>query len=269
MITADKKVVVITGSARGIGLGLAMQFSRLGHAVVLSDISAEDLQAALQSLPLPSQAATLACDVCDPEQLASLWRFAAEHFGRIDLWINNAGVGSDQSMIADTDPALLARVIDTNVKGVVFGTQVALRGMSEQGYGAIYNTAGFGSNGFWRPGMTIYGTSKRAVAYFTKGVAGENKHSPVQVCWLNPGMVVTPLVIEEARIMPADQWATGRTVFNMFAETVETTSIELVGRILSNDRSGINIHLLPSWKMAWKALRSIVVKRDLFGEHGV
>ena len=65
-------------------------------------------------------------DETDLDQLHDLWRAALDDFGRVDTWINNAGVGSDQSAIRDTPPALLQRVLDTNIKGVVYGSQVAL-----------------------------------------------------------------------------------------------------------------------------------------------
>lgn len=270
MSIAAAKVVVITGSARGIGFGLAREFLARGCQVMISDMYQDAVDAALNELADAQCSAGQVCDVTDTDQLHALWQASCERFGRVDIWINNAGVGSDQSDVVDTDAQLLSRVIDVNIRGVVFGSQIAMQGMrSQSGGGAIYNTAGFGSNGFWRRGMTIYGASKRAVAYFSKGFAREAAGSGVIVGWLNPGMVVTPLVIEEARIMTADQWAAGRKVFNMWGETIETTAQQLVSRILKNQHSGVNLHLLPGWKMAWKSLRFLFVRRDLFSVHGV
>ena len=261
---------MITGSARGIGFGLAQEFLRRGHRVMISDLHQDVVYQALAQLDAGDRAAGRVCDVTDLEHLHALWRATVDEFGRVDTWINNAGTGSDQSDIIDTAPHLLQRVLDTNLKGVVYGTQAALQGMREQGGESyIYNTAGFGSNGFWRRGMTIYGTSKRAVAYFSKGVSREVADSEIRVGWINPGMVVTPLVVEEARIMPPEQWAAGRKVFNMWGESIETTASQLVDRILENGRNGANLHLLPGWKMAWKSLRYLVAPRDLFAEHGV
>jgi NAD(P)-dependent dehydrogenase (short-subunit alcohol dehydrogenase family) len=267
---AAAKVVVITGSARGIGFGLAREFLHRGCQVMISDTQQDAVDAAITELGDATCCAGLVCDVTEIQQLRILWQSCCDRFGRVDIWINNAGVGSDQSDIVDTDVQLLSRVIDVNIGGVVLGSQVAMQGMrSQPDGGAIYNTAGFGSNGFWRRGMTIYGTSKRAVTYFSKGFAREAVGSGVIVGWLNPGMVVTPLVIEEARIMTAEQWAAGRKVFNMWGETIETTAQQLASRILNNQRSGVNLHLLPGWKMAWKSLRSLFVRRDLFVVHGV
>jgi NAD(P)-dependent dehydrogenase (short-subunit alcohol dehydrogenase family) len=266
----ESRAVVITGSASGIGLGLAREFLARGHRVMLSDLRQADLDAALAGLDAGDAASAQVCDVSDREQLQALWQGAAARFGRVDFWFNNAGVGSDQSPVAETAPQILQRVIDTNIKGVVYGSQVAAQGMLAQAAGGfIYNTAGFGANGFWRPGMTIYGTSKRAVVYFSRGLSRELKGSGVRVGWLNPGMVITPLVIEEAKIMSPEQWRAGRRVFNMWGETVETTARAAVDRILANERTGVDIRLLPGWKMALRSLRSLFVKRDLFREHGV
>ena len=270
MSQAAPQVVVITGSASGIGLGLAREFLTRGHKVMISDLHQDAVYGVVNDLSSTGSVAGHAADVTDLEQLHGLWRACVDEYGRVDIWINNAGVGSDQSDIIDTPPHLLQRVVDTNVKGVVYGTQAALQGMrDQQGGGAVYNTAGFGSDGFWRRGMTIYGTSKRAVAYFSKGAAKELTGTDLRVCWLNPGMVVTPLVIEEAKTMPPEKWAAGRRVFNMWGETIETTATQLVDRILANDRNGVNLHLLPGWKMALKSLRHLVRPRDLFSDYGV
>ena len=155
------KSVVITGSASGIGLGLAREFLTRGHRVMISDLRQSDLERALADLDGGDSAAALVCDVTRREQLQALWQGAVDRFAQVDIWINNAGVGSDQSPIKETDPDILQRVLDCNIKGVVFGSQVAVQGMTGQPTGgAIYNTAGFGCNGFLRTGITIYGTSK-------------------------------------------------------------------------------------------------------------
>ncbi len=260
--------VVITGGASGIGLGLAKEFAAAGWQVMIGDLQQAAIDQACAEIG--SGASGSVCNVTDRDQLQGLWDAAVARFGRVDIWMNNAGVGSDQSLIRDTDPTILTRVVDVNVKGVVYGSQVAMQGMSaQQGGGYIYNTTGFGSNGFWRAGMTIYGTTKYGVTYFSKGIAREMADTDVKVGWINPGMVVTPLVIEEAKIMTPEQWAAGRRVFNMWGETVETTTQQLVQRILGNQKNGVNIHLLPGWKMLLKSLRYLFTRRDLFAEHGV
>ncbi len=69
--------------------------------------------------------------------------------------------------------------------------------------------------------------------------------------------------------MAPERWKAGRRVFNMWGETVETTTVALVERILTNQKNGTRIHLLPGWKMLLKSLRAVVSPRDLFSEYGV
>ena len=69
--------------------------------------------------------------------------------------------------------------------------------------------------------------------------------------------------------MSAEQWAAGRKVFNLFGETVETTARQLVDRMLADPPNGSNVHLLPGWKMAAKAVRGLFLRRDLFAGYGV
>lgn len=266
----SQKVVVITGSASGIGLGLAKSFLQRGHLVVISDLTeASLLDAENNLLEFQSRFASFTCDVTDYSQLQGLWDFAIEKFSKIDIWYNNAGSSSDNKMIRDTENSTLLRVIDVNIRGVVFGSKVAVNGMTEQGFGQLYNASGFGGEGTIRAGMTIYGCSKRAVAYFSKSLAREQKGTAVQVGWVNPGMVITPMVINEAKAMDVQRWKEGRKVFNWFGETVETTTNILAERMLANTKNGTQIHLLPLSKMLRRIAMSYFRKRDLFVEYGV
>lgn len=121
------RVIVITGSARGIGRGLATEFLGRGHPVVISDLHQEALSTAVNDLASDSVTGHL-CDVTDPEQLRKLWQAALDDFGRVDIWINNAGVGSDPSAIRDTSPALLQRVLDTMIQ-LLPGWKMLLKGL--------------------------------------------------------------------------------------------------------------------------------------------
>ena len=100
----EARVIVITGSARGIGYGLAAEFLARGQRVVISDLHQSDVFEAVNRLG-GDRVAGHTCDVTDLDQLHDLWRAALDDFGRVDVWINNAGVGSDQSAIqAEADP---------------------------------------------------------------------------------------------------------------------------------------------------------------------
>ena len=104
----DIKNIVITGSTKGIGLGLAEAFMARGHNVVISGRRQDTVDAAVASLNAtkPSgRAVGVACDVSDVAQVQNLWRQSAKVFGRIDVWINNAGLINKYRKVGLLDPA--------------------------------------------------------------------------------------------------------------------------------------------------------------------
>ncbi|WP_101757790.1 SDR family oxidoreductase [Oceanicoccus sp. KOV_DT_Chl] len=247
------KTAVITGSAGGIGGGLAQAFYRRGFNVVISDVNQQLLAQRIDSIAgsnADGRMLAQPCDVTDQEQVQSLWHAASERYGNIDYWVNNAGLGGTQKSIHESDIDTLMNIVDVNIKGVMIGTHIAVNGMLKQGGGRIYNTAGMGENGFTRPTMVSYGTTKRAVGYFSNGVAKEIEGSGVTIGWLNPGMVITPMVINDAKAMGEQRWKKeGRVMFRLFGTSPEATGEELVKRILADSHNGTFIKLLTTPKM--------------------
>ena len=160
-------VVVVTGSASGIGYGLVQQFVARGCKVMLSDLPGEALDAATSRLGASALVASQPCDVSRREQLQNLWDTTITRFGRIDFWLNNAGVGPPVIRLDGVPPDWIDRAVDVNLKGLMHGTQVALAGMLRQGGGTIYNTVGFGYDGRKQKDLTVYGTTKVAARYFS------------------------------------------------------------------------------------------------------
>jgi NAD(P)-dependent dehydrogenase (short-subunit alcohol dehydrogenase family) len=267
------QTAVITGSAGGLGAGLALAFYKRGFNVVISDLDQSRLDerlAIIESESDRSRLLAIACNVTDPAQVQVLWDGAVKRFGRVDYWINNAGLGGTQAHIIDSELERLLPVIDVNLKGVVTGTKIALMGMRAQGGGRIYNTAGFGVDGMIRAGMVIYGTTKRAVGYFTQAVAKEQKGTNISLGWINPGMVVTPMVVNGARNMGMEKWRKGgRIVFNLFGETPEVTGDLVVEKILADKGNSTFIKILTGGRAMYCLLRALFKKRDLFAEYGV
>ncbi|MCL4780026.1 MAG: SDR family NAD(P)-dependent oxidoreductase [Gammaproteobacteria bacterium] len=107
--------IVITGSASGIGYGLAQQFLARGCRVMLADLPGNRLDAAAAALGTPERAGSRACDVSQREQLQELWDAAVARFGRVDFWINNAGVGPPVIRLDAVPPDWLDRAIDVNI----------------------------------------------------------------------------------------------------------------------------------------------------------
>lgn len=266
--------VVVTGAAGGLGAGLARAFVNRGWNAVLADRDARLVEQQLERLAAAGARERLLavpCDVTAPAQLQALWDRAAACFGRADVWINNAGLGGTQKLVVDSPLEELLPMVDVNLKGVIAGTHVALRGMLAQGGGRIYNVAGFGVDGMIRRTMATYGTTKRAVGYFTKAVAHEQAGSPVSLGWINPGMIVTPMVLGGARKLGAEEWRrAGRIVFNLFGETPDDAGEGVVRRILADRGNGTFIRSLTPGRMLYCLLRKALnPRRDLFAEHGL
>ena len=109
----------------------------------------------------------LVCDVTLFKDLTELWKRASEK-DPVDVWINNAGINHQRISFDQLDAEVISMLTDINLKGTFLGSKVAITGMLKQGTGMVYNMEGFGSDGRVMQGMSIYGTSKNAVRYFTK-----------------------------------------------------------------------------------------------------
>lgn len=262
--------IVITGSASGIGYGLAQQFLARDCSVMLADLPGNRLDAATAALGTPERVASRACDVSQREQLQELWDAAVARFGRVDFWINNAGVGPPVIRLDAVPPDWLDRAIDVNIRGVMHGTQVALAGMLKQGGGAIYNTVGFGYDGRKQKDLTVYGTTKVAARYFSESTAKELGDCPVRVSWLNPGFVLTPMTVDENRRIRerigTANWQKIRWVMNAIADTPEAATPWLVERILAGQGP---IDRLPPLVFLRRLLVSLLTRPDPLSHHGL
>ena len=261
------KTIIITGSTRGIGYGLADNFLRLGHQVVISSRSQESVDRAVEKLTAlysSDRVGGIPCDMRDYHRVADLWQYGREKFGEIDIWINNAGIGQSQTDFWDLDIRLIQDLVDTNVTGAMFGAKVALAGFREQGRGAFYNMEGLGSDGRQVEGLTLYGTSKRALNYLTDSLVKEVKGTDIIVGALSPGMVLTDFILSRYEGKDPSEWESARKIFNILADKVETVTPFLVEKILNNQKNGARIMWLTPGKAFWRFLTASISKRDLF-----
>ena len=266
------KTVVITGSSKGIGFGLAAEFLKRDFSVVLSGRNEKKLHSAVDSLGEEygkDKVAGQPCDVTNVQQVEILWNTAKNKFGAVDIWINNAGITNPTKLFWEVEPSDIKNVINTNITGVVYGTQVALKGMIEQGHGQIYNMEGFGSGDMMRVGMTMYGTTKRATRYFTESLVEEARDLPVQIGTLGPGMVVTDFMLDDLRQLPEDKREETKVVYNMLADKVETVTPFLVEEIIKNEKTGAKIDWLTMEKANARFEDEYYTSRDLLSEFGI
>jgi NAD(P)-dependent dehydrogenase (short-subunit alcohol dehydrogenase family) len=265
--TMPGKIIVITGSTRGIGFGLAEAFLARGCAVAVSGRTLESIQKAAAQLSDRYGADRILeqpCDVTRFLQVQALWVAARKRFGKIDIWINNAGIAHPLLPFWEHPPERVAAVIKTNLLGAMYGAQVALPGMLAQGSGFLYNMEGFGSSGGrMAKGMGLYGSTKAGLRFLTDELAHEMEGMPVRVGALRPGMVVTDMLTSQYEGRP-EEWRRARRIFNILADRVETVAPWMAQKILENDQNGARISWTSTRKIFWRFLTAPFTKRDLF-----
>jgi NAD(P)-dependent dehydrogenase (short-subunit alcohol dehydrogenase family) len=203
------------------------------------------------------------CDVTIPAQVTTLWERSISHFGSVDVWVNNAGYAGEMGMVWDCPPEEVRSVIAINLVGTILGSQAAMLGMKKQGHGAIYNVEGMGGDGRKHAGLSLYGTTKYAVHYFTGSLALEAKDTGIVVGSLRPGMVATDLLRDRYKDRP-EEWERAKKIFNILAERVEDVTPWLAGQMIASQTNGAILTYTPPWKMFWKFIRSPFVKRNVF-----
>lgn len=183
------KIVLITGASSGIGRALAFSFGREGASIVICARKAEALQTVSHEL---RQAGTtvlsLTADVSVEQDVKQLIDQTIAHFGRLDILINNAGI-SMRSMLIDTDPAVIQKVMDINFMGTVYATRYALPYI-QQSKGSIVGISSIaGYRGL--PVRSGYSASKFAMNGFLEAVRTELLHTGVHVLTACPGFTAS------------------------------------------------------------------------------
>jgi NAD(P)-dependent dehydrogenase (short-subunit alcohol dehydrogenase family) len=263
--------IVITGSTKGIGFGMAREFLRRGHNVVISSRGQQAVDDAVAQLSAEFPAEKISgqpCDVGSYDQAQELWNAGEQAFGGIDIWVNNAGRDGIQELLHEIPPEDYTLTITTNLTGLLHCNRVAIAGMRTQGNGKIFNMEGFGSDGSTMAKYVVYGATKYAVKYITKALVKECKDTPVQMCYLSPGMVVTDLLISpEARQEP--DWERKRNIYNILADTTDTVCPWLVDGILNTTKNGDAVRWLTPRKVMGRFLMSRIKKRDILTPLGM
>jgi tape measure domain-containing protein len=248
--------IVITGSSKGIGFGLALEFARRGHCVMLTGSSQASVEQALEKMRQAAPAGRIegqACNVTVAAQVQSLWDAAATAFGSIDIWINNAGLARTAWSIADTPDDQIEQMITSNLLGTCFGSKIAVNGMLQQGHGKLFNMLGGGSDGEFFPGMGIYGSTKRGMDYMTNALVKENKDSSLVIAKIRPGMIITEGVIREIKA-DRENFEKSRSTMNILCDTIDTVAPFLVDEILKCEKSGSKIAWLNGGKIGKRML---------------
>ncbi|WP_262849092.1 SDR family NAD(P)-dependent oxidoreductase [Mumia quercus] len=262
------RVVVVTGGTRGIGLGLAGELLQRGCRVVVCGRSSAAVDTAVAALAEhgADRVTGLPADVTDRESLQKLWDHATQTFGRVDVWINNAGISAPRRSMTEVSADVADDVVRTNLVGAMNGCAVALAGLREQaGGGWVWNMEGFGSNGQIQPGMAIYGASKRGVTYLTEALVKEAKGSDVRVGFLSPGIVATDLLLADYDGQP-EAFEKARKIFNILGDRVETVTPWLADRLLAATKNGTRVAWLTGPKAMRRFMAASFRSRDIFSD---
>lgn len=183
----DQRVAVVTGAGQGIGLEIARSLTGHGARVVVADIDADLVGKAAAEIG----GIGLTCDVTSEEQVGNLVAEAVRNFGRLDVFVNNAGITRDASLkkmtVADFDA-----VISVHLRGTWLGVREASAVMREQKSGSIINISSLsGKSG--NPGQTNYSAAKAGIVGLTKAAAKEVAHHNVRVNAIQPGLIRTAM----------------------------------------------------------------------------
>lgn len=208
------KVAIVTGGASGIGEACVHTFVRGGAKVVVADLSEQIGERVAQAATeAGGEASFVRVDVSDPESLRQMVDETVQRYGRLDIAVNNAGIGGEQGVTGDYSIEGWRKVIEINLNGVFYGMRYEIPHMLRNGGGAIVNMASIlGTVGF--ANSSAYVSAKHGVVGLTKSAALEYGKQGLRVNSVGPGFIKTPLLAgaldEQAQNYLAGLHAVGR-----------------------------------------------------------
>ncbi len=249
MSAVKDKVVVVTGSTRGFGFAIAESMLETGAIVAITGRSQKAVEGALTSLQLKGRVSGFVVDVRSEEQIYKLVDKVIKEFGRIDIWINNAGYSNAAGMMLDINPQDALDMFMTNDLGVLQCTQAIMHYMLPRKQGLLVNIYGNGS--FLRPASPtgLYGTTKAWLTSFTRTLATELKGSGVQILGFSPGMMTTDMLTS-----PTVVGERGREMMKNFGfvlrflgKPAKYAADKLVKAIASDNKEFAEVKLFKPW----------------------
>ncbi len=262
------KTVVITGSARGFGLEMMKEFRKYNFNCVLCDINDEELKNGYNeviNINGNGKVLSFVMDVTKKEDVIKLINNTLNEVNSIDIWINNAGVNQADKYFWELDENSINKLIDIDLKGTMICSNSIIPYMLKQNSGAIYNVEGYGSNDAKMPKLTLYGTAKRGLTYFTESLAKEVDNTNIIVGKITPGIMLTNFVKtslgDGEKIIMSEK---NKKIYNILGDYPETIAKFIVPKVINNNKNNVKFVWLTNFKAFTRFIGAIFKKRDIF-----
>ena len=264
-----KKTVVITGSARGLGYEMAKCFRKKNFNVVISDILKKDIDKSKKELMEVSgkgEILGIVCDITKSGDIVNLINEVKKNFGKIDFWINNAGVNQPDKLIWEMNEDEINRMIDIDLKGTIMASKYIMEEMVKQNSGAIYTVEGHGSNDAIIPGLSIYGTAKRGLTYFISALAREAEVNKIDVIVgkLSPGIMITDFLVNAFRNEKIKLSDKNKNIYNILGDYPDVVAKYLVNKMINNTNNNVRIMWLTNRRAMGKFIKALFKKNNYF-----
>jgi len=188
------KVIVITGSSRGIGREIASACARQGAKVVICSRNPSDVKKVCDKFKMDGfDVSGTKADVSIASDIEKLYQFALKTYNHIDVWINNAGISGGFEALDEKSYEQILSTVNINLTATLNACKLIIPYFIKQGGGIIINLSGRGGEFKPAPFMTTYAATKAAVVSLTKSLAQENEKYPLSIHSVYPGMVVTDM----------------------------------------------------------------------------
>lgn len=252
-----EKVIIITGATRGYGLAVAQALLKVGAIVVLTGRSQKAINDAISKFSYHKKLRGFELDVSNEEQIYSVIQNVHQEFGRIDIWINNAGFSNAAGQMLDMNPQDITDMFLANNLGVFLCTQAIVQYMRPQKQGMIVNIYGHGSS--LRPASPtgLYGATKAWVTSFTRSLAVELKASGIQLLGFNPGMMTTDMLTNPNVVgeKGKEMMINYSFVLGWLSRSPQYGAIELVKSISKQEKDFDEVDLIKPWTLLFGLLR--------------
>lgn len=230
------KVAIVTGAARGIGRATAERLIEEGAKILICDIDEAQLTRTAAELGGKDRVIAQLVDVVNKRHVEQLVDKAVEHFGRLDIMVNNAGIAPVVDFL-DVTEEMLSRVLDVNLKGAFYGTQAAGRQMIKQGGGGVIINMSSINSGLANPNVAPYAISKGGMNQVTSTAAVAFAPHGIRVVGVGPGTIMTDMVAGAFMNSAGNHAILSRTPLGRYGQASEIAAV--VAFLASDDASYI------------------------------